>query len=118
MIIRRWRATAVNETNYVTHFRRKVMPRLNRLVGFRGALLLRRRVEAAVELEVLTFWISMASIRRFAGDNTEKAVVEDEAKAVLRRFDSRVRHLDVVLDALSGRPRRRPGVHNTVCQKS
>ena len=43
----------------------------------------------------------MASIRRFVGDNTEKAVVEEEAKAVLRRFDSRVRHFDIVLDALS-----------------
>jgi heme-degrading monooxygenase HmoA len=112
MIVRRWRATAANEKRYVTHFRRRVMPQLGRLAGYRGALLLRSRVETAVELEVLTFWTSMASIRRFVGDNTDKAVVEQEAKAVLRRFDSRVRHFDVVLDALSrtnlprGAPRR------------
>jgi hypothetical protein len=42
----------------------------------------------------------MASIRRFAGDNSDKAVVAEEAKGVLRRFDSRVRHFDVALDAL------------------
>jgi heme-degrading monooxygenase HmoA len=101
MIVRRWRATAADEKRYVTHFRRTVMPELRRLAGYRGALILRRRVEAAVEIEVLTFWTSMASIRRFAGDNTDRAVVEEEAKAGLRRFDSRVRHFDVVLNAPS-----------------
>jgi len=100
IIVRRWHATAANEKRYVTHFRRRVLPELRRLAGYRGALVLRRRVEAAVEIEVLTFWVSMASIRRFAGDNTDRAVVKEEAKAVLRRFESRVRHLDVVLDAL------------------
>lgn len=73
---------------------------LRRLAGYRGALVLCRRVEEEVELEVLTFWTSMASIRRFAGDNSDKAVVAEEAKGVLRRFDSRVRHFDVALDAL------------------
>jgi hypothetical protein len=52
------------------------MPELRRLAGYRGALILRRRVEVAVEIEVLTFWTSMASIRRFVGDNTDKAVAE------------------------------------------
>jgi len=101
MIVRKWRATAANEKGYITHFRRRITPQLRRLAGYRGALVLRRRVEAAFELEVLTFWTSMASIRRFAGDNSDKAVVAEEAKAVLRRFDSRVRHFDVALDALS-----------------
>ena len=64
MIVRRWHATAANEKRYVTHFRRRVMPELRRLAGYRGALVLRRRVEAAVEIEVLTFWVSMASVRR------------------------------------------------------
>jgi hypothetical protein len=46
----------------------------------------------------------MAAIRRFAGDIIDRAVVEPAAKAVLTRFDSRVRHFDVVLDALNKWP--------------
>jgi heme-degrading monooxygenase HmoA len=80
------------------------MPELIRLAGYRGALVLRRRVEGGTELEVLTFWTSMAAIRRFAGDIIDRAVVEPAAKAVLTRFDSRVRHFDVVLDALNKWP--------------
>jgi hypothetical protein len=48
------------------------MPEPRRLAGCRGALVLRRRLEAAVEIEVLTFWVSMASFHRFAGDNTDR----------------------------------------------
>lgn len=98
MIVRRWRATAGDERKYLRHFRRRVLPGLMRIAGFNGVLILRRRRKATIGLEVLTFWTSMASIRRFAGGDADKAVVEPEAKAVLRRFDRRVRHYNVALD--------------------
>jgi heme-degrading monooxygenase HmoA len=126
MIIRRWQAVAGDERGYRTHFRRRVLPELRAIRGFEGALLLVRqasglppqprekrkhRLEACpttaarrVEIEVLTFWRSMGAIRRFAGDNVELAVVEDGAKAVLQTFAKRVRHYEVVLDALRPSP--------------
>ena len=108
MIVRRWCATADNERRYISHFRRRVLPQLRRFAGYRGALVIRRPLEAGIGIEVLTFWASMASIREFAGDHADRAVVEEEAKAVLKRFDSRVQHFDVVLDALSiANPRKR-----------
>jgi hypothetical protein len=76
------------------------MPQLKRFAGYKGALVLRKPAGGAVEIEVLTFWTSMASIRRFTGEGTDRAVVEEEAKAVLIRFDSRVSHFDVAVDAL------------------
>jgi heme-degrading monooxygenase HmoA len=101
VIVRRWRASATNEKRYLTHFRRRIMPQLEQFAGYRGALVLRRHIGMAVEIEVLTFWTSMASIRRFAGRSTDRAMVADEAKTVLRRFDSRVVHLEVtVVDGL------------------
>jgi len=83
---------------YITHFRRKVSPQLQRITGYRGALLLRRGENQEIEVQVLTFWDSLAAIRRFAGADFDKAVVEDEAQAVLQDFDRRVVHCQVVLD--------------------
>jgi heme-degrading monooxygenase HmoA len=39
-----------------------------------------------VEVTVLTFWDSMAPIRRFTGANPAGAVVEPEAEILLKRF--------------------------------
>ena len=100
MIVRTWsaRATVDGAKKYISHFRRKVSPQLQRIRGYRGALLLRRGKNEEVEVQVLTFWNSLAAIRQFAGTYPERAVVEDEAKAVLQDFDSRVAHFQVVLD--------------------
>ena len=100
MVVRRWsaRSTPVGVKKYLTHFRRKVLPELQRIRGYQGVLLLRRGENEEAEVQVLTFWNSMASIRQFAGPDTDRAVVEDEAKAVLQDFDSRVVHFEVVLD--------------------
>jgi heme-degrading monooxygenase HmoA len=110
MIVRRWRAVAENTAPYLAHFRRCVLPALRQVRGFRGAMVLRRMVPDAIEIEVLTLWDSMSAIHRFAGDNTERAVVEPEARAVLRRFERSVRHFEVMLDAASDyvSMRRRP----------
>ena len=39
---------------------------------------------------------SMEAIRKFAGDDPERAVVEPAARAVLLAFDERVRHYEVL----------------------
>jgi heme-degrading monooxygenase HmoA len=69
---------------------------LRAIAGHRGAYLLRRAVDGAVELVVLTIWDSMESVRKFAGDEPEKAVVEPEARAVLTSFDDYVTHFEVI----------------------
>jgi hypothetical protein len=40
----------------------------------------------------------MEAIAHFAGTNPERAVVEPEARAILRDYDDRVRHLTLRLD--------------------
>ena len=99
MILRMWtaRATAEKSCEYVEHATKKVFPALRAIDGFRGAYLLRRKVEGSViELAVLTLWESMEAISRFAGVNPERAVVEPEARAVLSSFDEVVTHFEVV----------------------
>lgn len=98
MILRMWKArsTAENVGAYVQHATKKVFPALRAIEGHRGAYLLRRTVDGAIELVVLTLWESMDAVRRFAGAKPDKAVVEPEARAVLTDFDSSVTHFEVV----------------------
>lgn len=60
-------------------------------------MLLERAIPGAVEVIVITFWRSLDSIRGFAGDDLEGAVVTEEAAALLTQFDHRVRHYEVAV---------------------
>jgi uncharacterized protein YciI/heme-degrading monooxygenase HmoA len=98
MVLRMWRGRATVEKSgeYVDHVTKKVFPALRAIEGHRGAYLLRRSVDDAIEFVVLTLWESMQAVRRFAGVKPEKAVVEPEARAVLTAFDESVTHFEVV----------------------
>lgn len=98
LILRMWRAhtTPLKSGEYVEHATRNVFPALRVIEGHRGAYLLRRAVDGAVEFVVLTLWDSMEAVRKFAGLKPEKAVVEPEARAVLTDFDEFVTHFEVV----------------------
>jgi uncharacterized protein len=98
LILRMWRARATLEKagEYVRYATTKVFPALRALEGHRGAYLLRRAVNGAVELVVLTLWESMEAVGKFAGVKPERAVVEPEAQAILTSFDESVTHFEVV----------------------
>jgi heme-degrading monooxygenase HmoA len=100
MIARLWsaQATPVQAPAYAEHLRRQVVPALQQLDGYAGALLLERALPAAVEILVLTFWRSAEAIQGFAGDDPGRAVVAAEAAALLTQFDRQVRHYEVVVD--------------------
>ena len=98
LIARIWRAraSAENVDGYVQYATRNVFPSLKAIEGHRGAYLLRRTVGGVIELVVLTLWESMEAIRKFAGAEPAKAVVEPDARATLTDFDNFVTHFDVV----------------------
>ena len=98
MIVRAWRgyAAVTDEETYPRHLLQTVRPKLETIAGFRGLYLLRRRTAGEVEFQVLTLWESMEAIRDFAGPDLERAVVEPEAEEALVRFDTRVRHYEVL----------------------
>ena len=99
MILRMWRAQASgkNVEKYERYFREHVLPKLNAIKGHQGACLLRRDTGESVELIVLTTWESMDSVRSFAGDTPDTAVIDPEARAALDQFDEFVRHYEVVV---------------------
>ena len=98
MILRMWRARATirRAGDYLRHVTTVVFPKIRAIEGHWGECLLRRDVEDGVELVVLTLWDSMAAVRRFAGPEPNKAVVEPEAQAVPTSFDEFVTHFEVV----------------------
>jgi antibiotic biosynthesis monooxygenase (ABM) superfamily enzyme len=63
--------------------------------GYRGIQLLRRDVGPEVEFKTLMWFDSLEAVRRFAGDDYERAYVPPEARAVLARFDDRSRHYEI-----------------------
>lgn len=98
MIARLWRGAAADRRNadaYVRHLRTRVVPELSGIPGYREVRLLRREEGGRTEFLVMTLWDSMDAIRRFAGENPERAVVEPEARAVLAHYDDFVRHYEV-----------------------
>jgi heme-degrading monooxygenase HmoA len=98
MLMRAWRGyAAVTEAQvYPRHLLHSVRPKLEKLAGFRGVYLLRRRVADEIEFLVLTLWDSMDAVRAFAGEQPEVAVVEPEARAALVRFDTTVSHYEIL----------------------
>ena len=103
MIARSWtaRADEAGADAYAKFFTTTLTPALDAIEGHRGAVVLRHGSGDDVHITVLTFWESMAAIGRFAGNTPELAVVEPEARAVLRSFEDRVRHDEVVVARLA-----------------
>ena len=100
MIARFWTAktSQAQAPVYTDHLKNHVLAALGRIDGYAGARLLDRETDGVVEIIVITFWRSLDSIRKFAGDDIERAVVSDEIAPLLLYYDQRVRHYDVVVE--------------------
>ena len=100
MIARIWRGWAPLATadDYQRHYETEVSRHLQAVSGFGGARLLRREVGQEVMFTSITFFTSLDAIRGFAGDDYERAVVEEAARQALSHWDERVSHHEVVAE--------------------
>jgi heme-degrading monooxygenase HmoA len=64
--------------------------------GYRGIHLFRRNVGDEVEFITLMWFDSLDSVRVFAGDDYEAAVVLPVARKLLAHFDARSQHYEVI----------------------
>lgn len=99
MIARLWSAstTPAEAHTYTEHLKAHVLRRLQQVEGYVGAMLLHEATDDAVEILLITWWKSLDAIKGFAGEDIGRAVVADEAVALLKRFDREVRHYEVVV---------------------
>ena len=85
-------APADRAHQYVRHHRSESWPGLRGVAGFKGARLLLRTTGDETEFVSLTILDDPDAFRAFAGPNIETAVVADESREILLRFDDHVGH--------------------------
>jgi hypothetical protein len=100
MIARIWRGWAPLATagDYQRHYQTEVSEHLRAVDGFRGTRLLRRDEGQEVMFTSITWFTGLDAVQSFAGDDYEEAVVEEDARRALSRWDDRVTHHDVAVD--------------------
>ena len=100
MIARLWHGWTApeNADAYEEFLRTKMFPSIHRVPGYLGAELLRRQDGDEIAFITITRFESLESVRTFAGEDYEAAVVEPEARRLLSRFDSRSEHYEIVID--------------------
>ena len=105
MICRLWRGstTTANAYAYERFLRDDVLPAIasRRIAGLERTDFLRREVDDGVEFVTLMWFESIDAIKAFAGtEDYAVARVADADRALLRDFDSRAVHFEVVSAAL------------------
>ena len=93
---RGWAATVEDADAYEDLLRSTIFPWVRTFEGQQGTYLFRRELAGEVEFATLTLWESWDHITAFAGDDPETAVVPEEARAVLSRWDERSAHYELI----------------------
>jgi heme-degrading monooxygenase HmoA len=98
MIARIWRGwtTPENADSYELHLKPELLPGLSKVKGFAASHLLRRTVGDEVEFITIILWDSLDAVRAVAGPNYETAVIPEERKQFLKRYDAKATHYEVV----------------------
>ena len=100
MICRLWRGwtTPENADAYERVVRGQVIPGIEarKIPGFRQIDLMKRDLGDEIEFQTLMWFDSLDSITAFMGEDYTVSHVPDAARAVLRRFDERVAHYEVI----------------------
>jgi len=104
MIVRIWHGWTKPEDadGYASHLQPELLPGLSKVKGFQGGYLLRRTVGNEVEFVTMILWDSIEAIRAVAGTEYEKAIIPEERRKYLRRFDAKAAHFEVVSEQKPG----------------
>lgn len=97
MVARTWRgyATRAHADAYAAMLKPELLPGLSKVKGYRGSYLLRRDVGDEVEFITIILWDSVDAIKAIAGDHYERAVIPEERRQYLLRWDDVAAHYDV-----------------------
>jgi hypothetical protein len=100
MICRVWRGRTLPENAgaYERIVRGEVIPGIEarKIAGFRHIDLMKRDLEGEVEFQTLMWFDSLEAIKAFIGEDYSLSHVPAAARAVLKRFDERAAHYEVI----------------------
>lgn len=96
-IVRVWRGWTrrADADEYEAYMRKMAVPAYAGVEGNRGMYLTRRDVGDNTEFFLVTLWTSMEALRRFAGQDPERAVFFPDDDRYLVDRDLTVTHYDV-----------------------
>jgi heme-degrading monooxygenase HmoA len=80
----------------------ELLPGLSKVEGFKGSYLFRRNAGNEVEFITIILWESLDSIRAVAGQDYETAVIPEERRKYLARWEAKASHYDV--ESVQGLP--------------
>lgn len=98
MIARIWHgyaATVEHADAYESMLKPELLPGLSQVPGYRGGYLLRRQAGEEIEFITILIWESLDAIKAVAGNDYEKAVVPEERRPHLVRWDDRAQHYEI-----------------------
>jgi heme-degrading monooxygenase HmoA len=98
MIARVWHGVTTPEhaDAYEAHLKPELLPGLSQNKGFRGSYLMRRNVGDEVEFITMILWDSIDDVRALAGADYETAIIPEDRKPLLKRYDAKAAHYEVV----------------------
>lgn len=97
MIARVWHGYTKPEhaDAYEAMLKPELLPGISKVKGYRGSYLLRREMGAEVEFITILLWDSIDSIRAVAGADYETAVIPEERREHLSRYDAKAAHYEI-----------------------
>ncbi len=97
MIARIWHGYAKPEhaEAYEKSLKPELLPGLSKVKGFKGSYLLKKVSEAEVEFVTIMLWESIDDMRSVAGPNYEIAIIPENRRQYLARFDERATHYEI-----------------------
>ena len=99
MIIRLWHGwtTPENAEIYENLLKTEIFPGIaaKGVAGYRGIRLLRRAHDDELEFITMMEFDSWEAVKKFAGEDYERAYVPPKAREVLARFDERSQHYEI-----------------------
>lgn len=73
----------------------ELLPGIGGVPGYKGSYLLRRPLGDEVEFVTVMLWESRDAIRAAAGPDYETAIIPEERRQYLSRFDAKSQHYDI-----------------------
>lgn len=97
MIARVWHGYTKPEhaDSYESMLKPELLPGVSKKKGYKGSYLLRRNLGAEVEFITIMLWESIDAIRAVAGADYETAVIPEERRKYLSRYDATASHYEV-----------------------
>ena len=97
MIARIWHGYTKPEhaDAYESMLKPELLPGISRVKGYRGSYLLRRKTGDEIEFVTIMLWDSLDAIRAVTGPDYETAVIPEERRKYLSRYDAKSLHYEI-----------------------